>query len=50
MRTCLKIFLQIIAWLGALIVVLSIPLAYSTSGFNVGISEYCRFLLEKNYG
>jgi hypothetical protein len=35
----LKIFLQIIAWLGALIIGLSVPLAYSSGGFNVDMYE-----------
>ncbi len=35
----MKVFLQIIAWLGASIVGLSVPLAYSSGGFNVGMYE-----------
>lgn len=31
----MKVFLQIIAWLGALIVCLSVPLAYSAGNYNV---------------
>lgn len=31
----MKVFLQIIAWLGVLIIVLAIPVAYGAGGFNV---------------
>ena len=39
----MKVFLQIIAWLGVLIVGLSVPLTYSCGGANVGMYGMCLF-------
>jgi len=39
----MKILLKVIAWIGVLIVVISVPLAYSCGGFNVGMYGMCLF-------